>query len=140
VTVLQGYGQTEAAPVVACNPPGRTRTDMVGPSLDGVEIRIAEGGEILVRGDSVMKAYWNDPEATARTLEGGWLHTGDIGRLDPDGYLRITDRKRDFIKKSGGDMTAPARVEAALTLMPEIAQARWYQPTGSLPSGFRSAL
>ena len=123
VTLLQGYGQTEAAPVIACNPPDRTRIDTVGPALDGVEIRIAEDGEILVRGDNVMKGYWNDPEATARTLEGGWLHTGDIGALDPDGYLRITDRKRDFIKNSGGDMIAPARVEAALTLAPEIAQA-----------------
>src|SRR5439155_9237839 len=67
--------------------------------------------------------YWNDPEATARTLAGGWLHTGDIGHLDAEGYLRITDRKRDFIKNSGGDMISPARVEGALTLMPEISQA-----------------
>jgi long-chain acyl-CoA synthetase len=70
-----------------------------------------------------MKGYWNDPEATTRTLIDGWLHTGDIGRLDPDFYLSITDRKRDFIKNSGGDMIAPARVEGALTLAPEIAQA-----------------
>src|SRR3954451_3350953 len=123
VRLLQGYGQTEAAPVIACNPPDRTRIDTVGPALDGVELRIAEDGEILVRGDNVMKGYWDDPEATARTVEGGWLHTGDIGLLDPDFYLRITDRKRDFIKNSGGDMIAPARVEAALTLAPEIAQA-----------------
>ncbi len=123
VRLLQGYGQTEAAPVIACNPPDRTRIDTVGPALDGVEIRIAEDGEILVRGDNVMQGYWNDPEATSRTLVDGWLHTGDIGLLDPDGYLRITDRKRDFIKNSGGDMVAPARVESALTLAPEIAQA-----------------
>ena len=123
VRLLQGYGQTEAAPVIACNPPDRIRIDTVGPALDGVEIRIAEDGEILVRGDNVMKGYWNDPEATARTLVEGWLHTGDIGALDPDGYLRITDRKRDFIKNSGGDMISPARVESALTLAPEIAQA-----------------
>ena len=123
VMLLQGYGQTEAAPVIACNPPDRTRIDTVGPALDGVEIRIAEDGEILVRGDNVMKGYWNDPEATSRTLVDGWLHTGDIGLLDPDGYLRITDRKRDFIKNSGGDMISPARVESALTLAPEIAQA-----------------
>jgi long-chain acyl-CoA synthetase len=70
-----------------------------------------------------MKGYWNAPEASARTLIDGWLHTGDIGHLDPDGYLRITDRKRDFIKNSGGDMISPARVEGALTLAPEIAQA-----------------
>ena len=123
VRLLQGYGQTEAAPVIACNPPDRIRIDTVGPALDGVEIRIAEDGEILVRGDNVMKGYWNDPEATSRTMEEGWLHTGDIGALDPDGFLRITDRKRDFIKNSGGDMISPARVESALTLTPEIAQA-----------------
>jgi long-chain acyl-CoA synthetase len=123
VRLLQGYGQTEAAPVVCCNLPDRNRIDTVGPPLDGVEIRIAEDGEILVAGDNVMKGYWNDPEATARTLAGGWLHTGDIGRLDADGYLRITDRKRDFIKNSGGDMISPQRVEGALTLAPEIAQA-----------------
>src|SRR6266851_4781516 len=123
VQLLQGYGQTEAAPVISCNPPPKIRIDTVGPPLDGVEIRIAEDGEILVAGDNVMKGYWNDPEATARTLAGGWLHTGDIGHLDGDGYLHITDRKRDFIKNSGGDMISPARVEGALTLMPEIAQA-----------------
>jgi long-chain acyl-CoA synthetase len=123
VELLQGYGQTEAAPVICCNPPGHIRIDTVGPPLDGVEVRIAEDGEILVAGDNVMKGYWNDPEASARTLVDGWLYTGDIGHLDPDGYLRITDRKRDFIKNSGGDMISPARVEGALTLTPEIAQA-----------------
>ncbi len=123
VQLLQGYGQTEAAPVVCCNPPGQIRVDTVGPPLDGVAVRIAEDGEILVAGDNVMKGYWNDPEATARTLIDGWLHTGDIGHLGADGYLSITDRKRDFIKNSGGDMIAPARVEGALTLAPEIAQA-----------------
>jgi long-chain acyl-CoA synthetase len=123
VRLLQGYGQTEAAPVVCCNLPGRIRIDTVGPPIEGVEVRIAEDGEILVAGDNVMKGYWNDPEASARTIVGGWLHTGDVGRLDPDGYLRITDRKRDFIKNSGGDMISPARVEGALTLAPAIAQA-----------------
>jgi long-chain acyl-CoA synthetase len=123
VRLLQGYGQTEAAPVVCCNPPSQIRIETVGPPLDGVEVRIAEDGEILVAGDNVMKGYWNDPEATARTIVDGWLHTGDIGRLDADFYLHITDRKRDFIKNSGGEMIAPARVESALTLAPEIAQA-----------------
>ncbi|TMJ58737.1 MAG: long-chain fatty acid--CoA ligase [Alphaproteobacteria bacterium] len=123
VELLQGYGQTEAAPVIACNPPGHIRIDSVGPPLDGVEVKVAEDGEILVSGDNVMKGYWNDPEATARTLADGWLHTGDIGHLDADGYLHITDRKRDFIKNSGGDMISPLRVEGALTLAPEIAQA-----------------
>jgi long-chain acyl-CoA synthetase len=123
VQLLQGYGQTETAPVVCCNPPGRIRIDSVGPPLRGVEVRIAEDGEILVAGDNVMKGYWNDPEATARSLADGWLATGDIGHLDGDGYLHITDRKRDFIKNSGGDMIAPAKVEGSLTLTAEIAQA-----------------
>jgi long-chain acyl-CoA synthetase len=123
VQLLQGYGQTETAPVVCCNPPGQIRIDSVGPPLRGVEVRIAEDGEILVAGDNVMKGYWNDPEATARTLTDGWLATGDIGHLDAEGYLHITDRKRDFIKNSGGDMIAPAKVEGSLTLTAEIAQA-----------------
>jgi long-chain acyl-CoA synthetase len=123
VTLLQGYGQTEAAPVIACNPPGRVKIDTVGPPLDGVSVRLAEDGELLVRGDNVMKGYWKDPEGTARTLAGGWLHTGDVGQIDADGYIRITERKRDFIKNSGGEMIAPARVEGYLTLEPEIAQA-----------------
>lgn len=123
VVLLQGYGQTEAAPVISANPPWRIKVDTVGPPLDGVEVRIAEDGEILVRGDNVMKGYWNDPEATERTIRNGWLHTGDVGEIDRDGYIRITDRKRDFIKNSGGDMISPARVEGYLTLQPEIAQA-----------------
>jgi long-chain acyl-CoA synthetase len=123
VRLLQGYGQTEASPVVSANPPRRIKIDTVGPPLDGVDVRVAEDGEILVRGELVMKGYWNDPEATARALADGWLHTGDVGNLDEDGYLRITDRKRDFIKNSGGDMVSPARVEGYLTLQPEIGQA-----------------
>jgi long-chain acyl-CoA synthetase len=123
VRLLQGYGQTEAAPVIACNPPMRIKIDTVGPPFDGVRVRIADDGEILVAGDNVMKGYWNDPEATAQVLEDGWLKTGDVGLLDEDGYIRITDRKRDFIKSSGGETISPARVEGYLTLEPEIAQA-----------------
>lgn len=123
VTLLQGYGQTEAGPVIACNSPARIKIDTVGPPLDGVRVRVADDGEILVAGDNVMKGYWNDPQATAQTLLDGWLHTGDVGQVDEDGYIRITDRKRDFIKNSGGEMVSPARVEGYLTLEPEIAQA-----------------
>ena len=123
VRLLQGYGQTEAAPVIACNPPVRIKIDTVGPPLDGVRVRIADDGEILVAGDNVMKGYWNDPEATAQVLAEGWLKTGDVGFVDDDGYIRITDRKRDFIKNSGGETISPARVEGYLTLEPEIAQA-----------------
>ena len=123
VRLLQGYGQTEAAPVIACNTPTRIKIETVGPPLDGVKVRIAEDGEILVAGDNIMKGYWNDPQATAQALVDGWLHTGDVGRVDEDGYICITDRKRDFIKNSGGEMISPARVEGYLTLEPEIAQA-----------------
>ncbi|MGH7047929.1 MAG: AMP-dependent synthetase/ligase [Stellaceae bacterium] len=123
VTLLQGYGQTEAGPVIACNSPAHIKIDTVGPPLDGVEVRLAGDGELLVAGDNVMKGYWNDPQATAQTLDDGWLKTGDVGEIDADGYIRITDRKRDFIKNSGGEMVSPARVEGYLTLEPEIAQA-----------------
>jgi len=123
LTLLQGYGQTEASPIITCNTPTRIKIDTVGPPIDGVQLRIAEDGEILVAGDNVMKGYWNDPDATAQALKDGWLHTGDVGFVDDDGYLRITDRKRDFIKTSGGEMISPARIEGYLTLQPEIAQA-----------------
>jgi long-chain acyl-CoA synthetase len=123
VRLLQGYGQTEAGPIISCNSPLRIKIDTVGPPFDGVRVKIAEDGEILVTGDNVMKGYWNDPEATSQVLEDGWLKTGDVGLVDKDGYIRITDRKRDFIKNSGGETISPARVEAYLTLEPEIAQA-----------------
>jgi long-chain acyl-CoA synthetase len=123
VTVIQGYGQTETGPVVGVNPPNRIKVETIGPPLEGVEVRIAEDGEIMVRGDNVMKGYWRDPEATARTIRDGWLYTGDVGHLDEDGYLVITDRKRDFIKTSGGDMISPQRIESLLTLQPGISQA-----------------
>ncbi|MCB2054089.1 MAG: long-chain fatty acid--CoA ligase [Geminicoccaceae bacterium] len=121
--VLQGYGQSEAAPVISVNIPGRARVDTVGPPLDGVELRIADDGEILVRGPNVMKGYWRDPEATAATIRDGWLHTGDVGRLEPEGDLVITDRKKDIIVNAGGDNISPQRVEGVLMLEPEIAQA-----------------
>jgi long-chain acyl-CoA synthetase len=123
VPLLQGYGQTEASPVIAVNPPTRIKIDSVGPPLAGVEVKIGSDGEILVRGALVMKGYWNDPEATARALVDGWLHTGDVGELDADGYIVITDRKRDVIKNSGGDTVSPARIEGLLTVQPEIGQA-----------------
>jgi long-chain acyl-CoA synthetase len=121
--LLQGYGQTETAPVVSVNPPWNVKLETVGPPFEGVEVRIAEDGEILVRGELVMTGYWNDAEATAQALQNGWLHTGDIGELDADGYLKITDRKKDIIVFSGGDNVSPARVEGFLTLQREIQQA-----------------
>jgi long-chain acyl-CoA synthetase len=126
VTILQGYGQTESAPVVSCNVPGRVKLDTVGPPMVGVEVKIADDGEILVRGELVMEGYWNDPANTALAIRDGWLHTGDIGECDRDGSLRITDRKKDIIVNSGGDNISPARIEGLLTLRPEIAQAMVY--------------
>lgn len=126
VPILQGYGQTEAAPVVSCNPPGRVKLHTVGPPMNGVEVKIAPDGEILVRGELVMSGYWGDPETTRQTIRDGWLHTGDIGRIDEDGYILITDRKKDIIVNSGGDNISPQRVEGLLTLQPEIAQAMVY--------------
>ena len=123
IRLLQGYGQTEAGPGISCNSPARIKIDTVGPPLDGVRVRIAEDGEIWVAGESVMNGYWDDPEATEQVLDDGWLKTGDIGFLDRDGFLRITDRKRDIIKTSGGEMISPARVEGYLTTEPEISQA-----------------
>jgi long-chain acyl-CoA synthetase len=121
--VLQGYGQTESAPVISANRPSRVKMHTVGPALRGVELRIADDGEILVRGELVMKGYWRDEEATALAIQDGWLHTGDVGRLDEDGYIQITDRKKDIIVFSGGDNVSPARIEGFLTLQEEIHQA-----------------
>jgi long-chain acyl-CoA synthetase len=121
--LLQGYGQTEAGPVISVNPPGRARPETVGPALRGVDVRLAEDGEILVRGDLVMDGYSNQAAATAATIRDGWLHTGDIGTLAPDGYLTITDRKKDLIVLSGGENISPARVEGILMAEPEIDQA-----------------
>ena len=120
--VMQGYGQTEAGPVISVNPPDAVRVETVGPPLAGVDLRIAEDGEILVRGDLVMDGYWNRPADTAETITDGWLHTGDLGEMNA-GYLRITDRKKDILVLSGGENISPARIEALLMDQPEIAQA-----------------
>ena len=121
--VIQGYGQTEAGPVISANVPTRVRIDTVGPPLAGVELRIANDGEILVRGDLVMDGYWGRPDDTANAIRGGWLHTGDIGELDDAGNLRITDRKKDMIVLSGGENISPARIEGMLIAEDPIAQA-----------------
>ncbi|MBM3486453.1 MAG: long-chain fatty acid--CoA ligase [Alphaproteobacteria bacterium] len=124
--LLQGYGQTESSPIVSCNRPQGMRIETVGPAFVDVEVRIADDGEILVRGELVMQGYWNDAKASAEVLRDGWLHTGDIGTIDADGHIRITDRKKDIIVNSGGDNVSPQRVEGFLTLQPEIAQAMVY--------------
>ena len=126
VRLLQGYGQTETAPVVSANLPHKIKIDTVGPAFPGVDVKIAGDGEILIRGELTMQGYWNAPELTAEALQNGWVHTGDIGELDEDGYIRITDRKKDIIVNSGGDNVSPQRVEGALVFEPEITQAMVY--------------
>jgi long-chain acyl-CoA synthetase len=122
--VLQGYGQTEAAPVISCNRPSAgIRMESVGPPLKNTEVRIAADGEILVRGELVMKGYWRNPALTARAIVDGWLHTGDVGHLDAQGRIVITDRKKDLIVLDKGDNVAPQKIEGMLTLQPEILQA-----------------
>jgi long-chain acyl-CoA synthetase len=124
LTFLQGYGQTEAAPVISCNrPQAGVRMDSVGPPLKDTEVRIAEDGEILVRGELVMHGYWRNDAETAKVLKDGWLHTGDIGEIDANGRIRITDRKKDLIINDKGDNVAPQKVEGMLTLQREVAQA-----------------
>lgn len=124
VTLLQGYGQTEAAPIIAANrPSARIKPHTVGPPLKGVTCRIAEDGEICVRGELVTRGYWQNPEETARILQDGWLMTGDVGHIDEDGHIVITDRKKDIIVNDKGDNIAPQRIEGMLTLEPEIFQA-----------------
>ena len=124
LTLLQGYGQTESGPVISCNRPrAGIRSDTVGPPMKGVELRIAEDGEILVRGELVMHGYWRNDAETERVLRDGWLYTGDVGFLDAQGRLKITDRKKDLIVNDKGDNIAPQKVEGMLTLQPEIGQA-----------------
>ena len=120
---LQGYGLTETSPVVSCNPLHKVKVETVGPIFPGVEVKLAEDGEILVKGENLMLGYWNNPEATKKTIIDGWLHTGDIGEFDEEGYLKITDRKKDIIVSLGGDNIAPSKLENLLTLSSNIEQA-----------------
>lgn len=128
INLLQGYGQTEAGPVISCNrPAAKIKMHTVGPPLRDTDVRIAEDGEIEVAGELVMKGYWNNKAETDRVLtEDGWLKTGDIGLIDEDGHIVITDRKKDIIVNDKGDNVAPQRIEGMLTLQPEIGQAMVY--------------
>ena len=120
---LQGYGLTETSPVVSCNPLHKVKVETVGPIFPGVEVKLAKDGEILVKGENLMLGYWNNQEATNKTIIDGWLHTGDIGEFDEEGYLKITDRKKDIIVSLGGDNIAPSKLENLLTLSSDIEQA-----------------
>jgi len=124
---LQGYGLTETSPVVSCNPIHKIKVETVGPPFKGNQVKIADDGEILVKGENVMLGYWNKKEETENVIKDGWLHTGDIGEIDPnDGYLKITDRKKDIIVTAGGDNISPAKIENMITNELEVDQCLVY--------------
>ncbi len=120
---LQGYGLTEASPVVSCNLPDLVKVESVGPPFRTNKVKIAQDGEILIKGENVMLGYWNLKEETEKVIKDGWLHTGDIGELDNNNYLKITDRKKDIIVNLGGDNISPSKVENILCLNENIKQA-----------------
>ena len=123
---LQGYGLTEASPVVSCNIPEKIKIDTVGPPFKTNEVKIAQDGEILVKGENVMLGYWNMKKETDDILKNGWLHTGDIGEITKEGNLKITDRKKEIIVNSGGDNISPSKIENLLCLDEKIKQSFVY--------------
>ena len=123
---LQGYGLTEASPIVSCNLPNLVKVETVGPPFRTNKVKIAEDGEILIKGENVMLGYWNQKEETEKTIKDGWLHTGDIGELDRNNYLKITDRKKDIIVNLGGDNISPSKIENILCLNQFIKQSFVY--------------
>ena len=123
---LQGYGLTEASPVVSCNSIDKIKIETVGKIFKDVEVKIDKDGEILVKGENVMLGYWNNKNETEKILRDNWLYTGDIGEIDQEGYLKITDRKKDIIVNAGGDNIAPSKIENLLANYPEIIQSYIY--------------
>ena len=126
LTTLQGYGLTEASPVVSCNLPDLVKVETVGPPFRTNEVKIADDGEILIKGENIMLGYWNQKEETEKVIKNGWLHTGDIGELDHNNYLKITDRKKDIIVNLGGDNISPSKIENILCLSEFIKQSFVY--------------
>ena len=120
IRIHEGYGLTETSPVIAVNSPINHRIGTVGKVLPNIEVRIAEDGEVLARGPSIFSGYWNRPEETKSAFEDGWFKTGDIGHIDGDGYLSVTDRKKELIKTSGGKFIAPQPIENSLKLHPLV--------------------
>ncbi|MDC0511206.1 long-chain fatty acid--CoA ligase [Pelagibacteraceae bacterium] len=123
---LQGYGLTEASPVVSCNLPDLVKVETVGPPFRTNKVKIAEDGEILIKGENVMLGYWNQQEETEKVIKNGWLYTGDIGEFDKNNYLKITDRKKDIIVNLGGDNISPSKIENILCLNELIKQSLVY--------------
>ena len=123
IPIHEGYGLTETSPVIAVNTPAAHKLGTVGKPLANIEVRIADDGEVLARGPSIFSGYWNRPEETQGAFLDGWFKTGDIGNLDSDGFLSITDRKKDLIKTSGGKFIAPQPIENSLKLNPLIGTA-----------------
>lgn len=123
LVMLEGYGQTESAGVLSVNLASRNKTGSVGLPTPGVELAIGTDGEILAKGPLVFQGYWNDPEGTAKAIRGGWLHTGDLGRIDADGFVWITGRARDIIITAGGKNIAPAAIENQMKCSPYISDA-----------------
>ena len=120
IPILEGYGLTETSPVIAVNLPGRNKLGTIGPKLANIDIRFAEDGELEVRGPSIFQGYFNKPEQTASVMDGDWFRTGDIGNIDADGFLSITDRKKELLKTIGGKLVAPQPIENKLKVSPLI--------------------
>jgi long-chain acyl-CoA synthetase len=123
IRINEGYGLTETSPVIALNNPSAYKLGTVGRVLPNIQVKIAEDGEILVKGPSVFSGYWNMPDETRHAFEGEWFKTGDVGEIDPDGFLIITDRKKDLLKTSGGKFIAPQPIESSLKANPLVSEA-----------------